>query len=592
MKKNLYFLLVMFFVPLFASQAADTFYVNPFADGADDANPGTENAPWVTLNIDKWTDNCTIKVQSYVYLDGAMTMTVMADNVTLEGSSPEEAVIMALEDDAFADGSENAERYFDLYGKTFTVKNVTIRNMRNSAPLGYGGFFQVDEESSLTLENVVLKNVFLPGAGGGAIATMGTLNCKNVLFENCVSRQGAAVAILGQAPATFTDCTFQNNSCDDEVDDYRLGGAVLIETPNANVSFDKCYFDSNKCEAPADKYPAGGAIYLRGVAPKLSVTNSCFYNNVAGTGGGAVNYQRGEQDDPQSIELTFINNVFAYNKLTTTGGAHHGVAINFDWGSYDKINGKFVLVNNTFFQNCTENTTQSSVFMNSLKIDLVMVNNISMDLKTMPDESKIGFAFVFQENPEAPFHSALVSNNLIEGGIGGGHLPEGLGGAIENGTGNNFVATNEDVRLAETLTIPATGVPYLPITDELSLAVDGGADQATLDGINLVPGSDIRGAAKAGDRKDIGSFEFNGPSAIKNTSTGKQVATVAYPNPFNEILLLSTTAARIEIFDMTGICRQRETNSDRIITAALPSGSYIIRITDKDGRISTQTLQK
>lgn len=592
MKKNLYLSLAMLIIPLFVLRAADTFYVNPFADGADDANPGTEAAPWVTLNIDKWTDHCTVKVQSYVYLDGAMTMTVMADDVTLEGTSPEEAVIMALEDDAFAEGAENAERYFDLYGKTFTVKNVTIQNMRNSAPLGYGGFFQVDAESSLTLENVVLKNVFLPGAGGGAIASMGTLTCKNVLFENCVSRQGAAVAILGEAPAAFSECTFRNNSCDDGVDDYRLGGAVIIETPNADVSFDKCYFDSNKCEAPADKYPAGGAIYLRGVSPKLSVTNSCFYNNIAGTAGGAVNYQRGEQDENQSIELTFINNVFAYNKLSTTSGAHHGIAINFDWGSYDKINGKFVLVNNTFFQNCTENTTQSSIFMNSLKIDLVIVNNIGMDLKAMPDETKIGFAFVLQENPEAPFHSALVSNNLIEGGIGGGHLPEGLGGAIENGTGNNFVATNADIRLAETLTIPENGVPYLPIEDELSLAIDGGANQATLEGINLVPELDIRGAAKAGDHKDIGSYEFNGGSGIKDAAADKPETVVAYPNPFSDVLFLTEPAARIEIFDMTGICRLTETNTGHIPTAALPSGLYIVRTTDTAGNVHTQTLQK
>ena len=66
MKKNFYFLLLLL-ASFFASmRAADTFYVNPFADNTSDDNAGTKSAPWATLNPGKWTDGCTVVIQSLV----------------------------------------------------------------------------------------------------------------------------------------------------------------------------------------------------------------------------------------------------------------------------------------------------------------------------------------------------------------------------------------------------------------------------------------------------------------------------------------------------------------------------------------------
>ena len=293
MKKNFYFLLLLL-ASFFASmRAADTFYVNPFADNTSDDNAGTKSAPWATLNPGKWTDGCTVVIQSLVFLDVAQSISIPC-NVTLVGEESVDALPIILGYDDSEEVPSECQRFFNISdGKTITIKNLEIANMNSSdGAAGWGGIFNVDVNSTLNLENVSIRNVFLGGAtGGGAIWVGGKLNCKNVLFENCVSRQGGAVFINGNSPVSFEGCTFKNNSCGD-IDDYKMGGAVCIDVADqANVTFDKCYFDSNICQH-IDKYPAGGAIYLRGANPKVYISNSTFYNNDGGSAGGAFNFQR------------------------------------------------------------------------------------------------------------------------------------------------------------------------------------------------------------------------------------------------------------------------------------------------------------
>ena len=124
-----------------------------------------------------------------------------------------------------------------------------------------------------------------------------------------------------------------------------------------------------------------------------------------------------EQDENQNIDIRFINNVFTRNKLSYNA-AHHGIVINFSWGSYDKIGGTVAFVNNTFYKNFTDNAVQSSLFMNSLPVDLVVANNIVLD-----KNGELGFGLVFNEENQIAFKSTKVQSNIMDAGFGGTRLP-------------------------------------------------------------------------------------------------------------------------------------------------------------------------
>lgn len=582
MKKNFYFLLLLlasFFVSI---QAADTFYVNPFAENTSDDNAGTESAPWATLNPGKWTDGCTVVIQSLVFLDVAQSISIPC-NVTLIGEESEDALPIILGYDDSEEVPSECQRFFNVSDeKTITIKNLEIANMNSSdGAAGWGGIFNVDVNSTLNLENVSIRNVFLGGAtGGGAIWVGGKLNCKNVLFENCVSRQGGAVFINGNSPVSFEGCTFKNNSCGD-IDDYKMGGAVCIDVADqANVTFDKCYFDSNICQH-IDKYPAGGAIYLRGANPKIYISNSTFYNNDGGSAGGAFNFQRVEQDENQNIDIRFINNVFTRNKLSYNA-AHHGIVINFSWGSYDKIGGTVAFVNNTFYKNFTDNAVQSSLFMNSLPVDLVVANNIVLD-----KNGELGFGLVFNEENQIAFKSTKVQSNIMDAGFGGSRLPS-FDAAVQDES-NKADLSNEDVKLSEELIIPAIGTPYLAL-NEGSVAIDAGVNSVSVGGGNIVPNFDIRGAEMVGGHKDVGAYEYGGVVGIEKTE--RETMVLAYPNPFVDVIYLATEAARVNVFDMAGVCLISETVVTKINTSALNPGFYIVQIIDNAGNVSSRIMWK
>lgn len=599
MKKIVYLIFLLLVIPVASMPAMDTFYVDPFNDAATDDGAGTEAEPWFSLNTGRWTEGCRVVLKSALYIDG--TVTVPVNNVTLEGTSKDEIFIMGTEDDEFAEESAVAPRFFQVFDMTFTLKNLTLKNMRQETPQGeeqpaYEGMLFLNPGAVLNLENVNIEHVSLPKARGGAIFSEGTLNCTNVSFKNCLAAKGAGIYVSQAGRLNCSGCTFKDNSVIDGVSTWRLGAAICVETPDAEITIDKCYFEGNSgYDLQPDSPTKGGAIYMfvyDGRSLKVSVSNSTFYKNTASLGGGIL-IER--QSDSGHLELSLVNNTFMENSQVNPNDMH-GTAIKIPGYYAPEFTGKITFINNTFYHNIPDDKDKASVAMNSLGgADLILLNNLVIDQGVDDQGNSRGWSWVFDElGGDFPFKSVTIKNNVMDD-FGGGLGPNSIRAALDNPDNRNVIFTEtaqkQTVKLAFELSIPTIGVPYLPITDVSSVAVDAGLDELFIGGANVIPATDMRGASVAGDHRDIGAYEFNGNlSVIEQNKAGYRVK--AYPNPFTDAIRFGSEVRVAEVFDMAGICRARISYATAINTEELAAGFYLVRMVDQEGVVQIQKMQK
>ncbi|CCY38264.1 uncharacterized protein BN472_02493 [Tannerella sp. CAG:118] len=598
MKRILCFILLLGIVSVFAANSQDIFYVDPMAENADDANLGTEQAPWFTFNSSKWTDGCTIILKSLYIVDGVTT--VDKDNVTVKGLSKDDVYIIG-----YGDGEEEGacDRIFQIFDKNFTLKDVSLRNLMQPKPVSdtekpkWEGMLFCNNGATLNLENVNIENVSLPGARGGAIFSEGTLNCKNVKFENCLAGLGAAIYVSGKGKVHCEECTFLNNSVADNFTLWKLGGAICSQTAEADINIDKCYFEGNNGDL-SDPPTKGGAIYMfiyEGADSKLFISNSTFYKNVA-TLAGAIMIERQNDDGTGSIDFSSVNNTFIENRQLATNDMH-GTAIKMPGYYAPGYGGTFKFINNTFFRNLPSDKAQASIAMNSWgQAELILLNNLVIDQGTDGEGKPVGWSWVFDElNGEYPFKSVTIKNNIFDD-FGGGLGENSIRAALDNPDNNNTIfeetAQKATVKLAETLVFPKIGVPYLPIIDKESVAIDKGVDQHFIGSNNVIPANDIRGIAMVGSHKDLGAYEYNGEIlGVEKAEIGTK-GVDAYPNPFKDIIIFNKKISLVSIFDTTGACVLASEQVASVDVSALPSGFYIVRIVDNKGAVSVQKMQK
>lgn len=600
MKKKILVLCIVL-VPLFAFSQV-TFYVNPGHANANDDNDGDNpDAPWKTLNINAWMDDATIMLSNAVYtVDEFRYIDV---SVTLEGESRDGVILQNMTDSEFLMGYDGT-KFFTVNASNVTVKNMTFKNMKyvwddtnaENYPERPGGFFQVYDGNTLTVENVTFEKSFLGKAVGGAIFNQGTLICNDVLFKNCIARQGGAVFIGGDGNATFNNVQFVENSTADDVDYYKFGGAVCIQTGLANVSFENCFFDSNRAESgtPATYTPTGGAISVRlgaGYICNLTIKNTTFSNNYAHFSGAVIGTSgNGNPDAGTVFNLHVENSVFFENYTTGVSG---GSTINF-FGSHNFLySGDVTLVNNTFYKNNNGDANSKSIWSNDQKLNFKMYNNVILDARVTEDNpTGDGYSLVLQGANAwgtAPANLTLDARNNYVDKPGGSLGDEAFLGWI--GNGNISSVYNPALFLDEELYEPEEGtVPYLRITNAASPLIDGGVSEVLVNDVNVIPATDIRGLAVQGISKDVGAYEYQASASVFESKTTQYSL---YPNPFTDYISIPQGVVSVDMYDLAGrICLSQASVVERIQTTSLHPGYYIVKMQMEDGRVLTSKVQK
>lgn len=501
--------------------AQETFYVNQKT--GDDNNAGTDpKKAWKTLNTKAWKANSVIKLASGIYqIDNQIAV---GFPVTIEGVDITGTIIEGMTNEDFkADKSTNGS-FIIKDGAVVSFKKVCIQNVRYIASASNlkrnGGLFDIDEKSTLNLEDVVLKNTFLPAALGGAIMNKGTLKCINTVFENCIAMHGGAVYMAAKSNANFERCRFINNSTKDKLESTKFGGAICVNAQQAVLTINKCIFEGNRSENNYETVdplkPDGGAIALR-LLPvsnyKLDITNSSFTNNYAFQVGAAISTSlNGSATEKTVLNLDIRNSTFFANK-TSSAIASNGNTINLTGNSTQLHNGRMILVNNTFFMNNNGNPGMKSIMSNDLKFEYILVNNVFMDaIKQSPsDRLGVGYSIVLQTPKDATTFNAkfIAVNNAYD--RCGGALSNGAGPFVawtDGANGNLSNLYNDKAKLNKGLISNSTGVSCVAIDDKSSYLINAGVNEYLFNGQNIVSPTDINDVGIKAKKKDIGAYEF------------------------------------------------------------------------------------
>jgi hypothetical protein len=568
-------------------------YVDQSHASADDTNPGTSaDAPWKTLNFAKWQTDMTIEVAPGTYTVDA-SKTINKSGVTVNGGGANSSAVIIQS----VSGADPFLLFRLNAPANVTLQNLTIQNVTAAAN---GAVFNITATSILNLDNVVIKQtgVVAPGKFGGAIQnTGGTLTASNSLFEGCYAAQsggGGVLYALKDSKNTFTNCRFLNNGNQGglEATSSFAGGAIYVNE-SAEVLIESCYFEGNqsKTDKKSDEtliYGNGGALYVRcglNMTSKLNVSNSTFYNNQAtgfssilsvavGTSGG-----NGFTQDHLAFDISLINNTFFNNKGNTGSNKNTNT---IDLFATDKVTGNFLLVNNTFLNNNnSEYPAARSIWLPNSKFRTTLINNIFLDgdnaiqADNLPDVPLIRLPVVARGN--------IISK--VAGSIDETNDPE-LFAAANN---NLLNVDNTTVKLAESLTAPATGVPCLALL-EGSSAIDNGVSTFTVNSVNVVPALDVRGVAIQGNSKDTGAYEYDIATGIPCMDTN--VKLTLSPNPFRDYITLSRPVDTIDFYDLSG----RKALSGihpgtSVYTGNLPKGVYVVVLSFDNRSVAVKLLK-
>ena len=589
-----------------------SYYISATHPNADDTNPGDNPAgPWQTLNFSKWgssrTDGDTLHVAAGTYTYGTTAGANIVKSIVIIGDDKSTVIIQGVDDATFNSkaitgnaGNVKFAKIAALAAPFNTVKfqNMTLRNsIVKSSPYD-GGFFEILAGNTLVLENMIVERTYFPGRYGGAINSKGSLQCTDVTFQNCVAMQGGVIFSNTTAKDfMFKRCKFLNNSTQENTTaGYKLGAAISMGSNGAvDATFDDCLFNSNICDHSTgttdySKKPEGGALMIRLLSPsstfRVNIKNSAFINNFAYRDGAAIlTSVPSTSTSATTLDINITNTTFADNKISVDSDIDGTTLILANNAAYT---GNFTLVNNTFLNNTINKASQKSVVIPDVKFNIALINNVFQDAPTQ------GYSLVVN-GPTDDSQGNFTSLN------GQGNVGDKLGGSIFKTTGwssydwgtnptlkNVREKYSNDVKFAGSTVLNANGIPYYTF-ESGSVLANGGVNSFLFNDNEIIPTKDITGASVKNGTKDVGVWESDFVSAVRNI---KEYKTLAYPNPFTEVLNIKDDYTSLEIFDITGKLVLKVNKTNTIDTDNLNAGTYILKATSINNETFHQVILK
>ena len=208
--------------------------------------------------------------------------------------------------------AQGKTRIFDIVSDaTVTLRGITFINGYTT---GNGGSILAKGTVTIVDCNFINNTA---GINGGAIdwiegATFGNVS-RSTFINNTANCSGGAISWTGHN-GHIEHSNFTGNKAYGTVSDGTNsgdGGAVLWSGRIGTI--DDCRFDNNTAAK------RGGAVFLQncthGSNTNITVSDSIFTYNIAGTNGGAIDWQAGAYNG------TVLNSRFEYNTANRSGGA-------------------------------------------------------------------------------------------------------------------------------------------------------------------------------------------------------------------------------------------------------------------------------
>lgn len=448
--------------------------------------------------------------------------------------------------------------YFYQMGYTMDgcVFDGNIANGGSAGAVYNGG---PDKTFSITNTDFTNNN----GAFGGAMATYsaGTEgSVDNCYFSmNTANTSGGAIITGFTANVAYTNCQFEANSAS-------FGGASFNQNDSTVVSFENTLFIANNAEN------SGGAISVSG-GIDVSFLQSDFTGNSTNGVGGAVNVS--EPGGAASLDMslmTITNTSFLGNLAGTQGGAVNISNVDSD------------ITSTTFLQN----QASEDGFGGSISVNAFDTTAIDINVTNSTFSFNIGALTggISQWTNDSGNTTLYLLNNIFSN-------PDFFSYAIEDGTpevvslGGNYVA---DASLTDYLVADdiedINGDPLFTdvFSFDITLQLESPCVDAGLE--NGAPLTDILGNPRV-DGVDIGAYENQKVSSTKNIGINNQL-TIA-PNPASDRAILTLNndwsgGVRIEVYSMEGkqvlteYADKYNTNFNHELNISmLENGIYIIK---------------
>ncbi|MFQ5471072.1 MAG: putative Ig domain-containing protein [Gammaproteobacteria bacterium] len=191
------------------------------------------------------------------------------------------------------------DRVIDIHGATVTITGLSIVN--GSTAQSGGG---IQNNGTLTLQNVVISNNETTTLKGGGIFNSGTLSLERVTIHNNNGSIGGAIA-NNFGTVTINNSLIQLNN--------GFGGGGAIDNGNGVTTITNSTIDGN-----ISGQIGGGITNFAG----MSISNSVISNNTASQGGGGGIYNAGP--DFSGNQLTVTNSTISgnFSNLGDGGGIH------------------------------------------------------------------------------------------------------------------------------------------------------------------------------------------------------------------------------------------------------------------------------
>jgi hypothetical protein len=220
----------------------------------------------------------------------------------------------------------------DDYKSGYVIaKNVTVQggNKTTDGFIGFnetlytgGRFFTVNNNGTLTLKNLTLKDGIATNKGGAVHVNGGALIAENVIFEACAAEgnnqpSGGAIHVDKATGISFKNCLFKANKAE-------KGGAFYIQdtqNPSVELRFEACAFTANQATGRG-----GGALFFRlvdGTGNTINVINSTFSGNISNGNGGTISIY----NTPASTTFNLVNSTIVNNIGRSGGGSGGGILV-------------------------------------------------------------------------------------------------------------------------------------------------------------------------------------------------------------------------------------------------------------------------
>lgn len=376
----------------------------------------------------------------------------------------------------------------------------------------------------------------------------------NTIFEGNVSALASAVKI--NVPSQFKNCLFLRNEAPVATASTSSGcGAFVVdENPNSNVRLESCAFINNFSGSvdPTKNNDGGSAFIANSATTTFFLTNCTFFGNRGSRGTIYLRYGK----------MFLVNNTVAGNigygsSGTTSGGMTGGTRTDADI--------QVTHVNNIFAYNYFYTVTEAAALRDwsiTSKVYFYGQKNIVGNAKYNASEGTFNVT-----NPVAFFYDPDPQYD------------DQLFAAYTTNTSGLKVPVLDPV--TNTIALAETGVATGKALSK-ALAVDPEIEA-------LIPLTDTRGFTRSTLAPSLGSYEYNVISAISDVASTSN--TFIANNMVNDLLILKNNMEinRMSILNMAGKVTCSVTKPDAIISIKVPAGLYLARFETVTG-VTTEKL--